>query len=104
MAVELAIETFADRVGEPFELITEAGETAEVVLSSCEPTPFTVPADWSDTVERTPFELLFHELGAERFAPQQIFTLRHAELGELELFMVPLGPDERGMRYEAVIS
>lgn len=104
MAADLVMETFGDRVGDTFELTNGAGETAEIVLSSCEPTPYTVPDEWGETVNRTPFKLLFHELGAERFAPQQIFTLRHPELGELEIFLVPLGPDERGMRYEAVIT
>jgi hypothetical protein len=30
--------------------------------------------------------------------------LGHAELGDDDLFLVPLGPDERGMRYQAVIA
>jgi hypothetical protein len=30
--------------------------------------------------------------------------VRHPDLGELSLFLVPLGPDERGARYEAVIG
>ena len=102
--MELVIETFAGRVGETFELTTEGGESVEVVLSACEETPYTLPAEWEEDVKRTPFTLLFHDSDASRYAPQQNFTLRHAELGEFELFLVPLGPDERGMRYEAVIS
>jgi hypothetical protein len=104
VAVELVIETFAERVGESFELTTGGGESIEVALSACEETPYTLPAEWKTDVERTPFSLLFHDPDASRVAPQQNFTLRHPELGEFRLFMVPLGPDERGMRYEAVIS
>jgi hypothetical protein len=54
-------------------------------------------------VGRVPFALLFH---GDPPAPvrQQICTLGHHELGRFELFLVPLGPDERGMRFEAVIS
>jgi hypothetical protein len=50
-----------------------------------------------------PVALLFH---GEPSAPvrQQICTLSHHDLGSFELFLVPLGPDERGMRLEAVIS
>ena len=53
--------------------------------------------------------------GAEQFSvlfrgPRQdtilqgIHTLRHEQLGELELFLVPIGPDAIGMRYEAVFN
>ena len=98
------METFAGRVGETFELTTSDGATVEFVLSACEETPYTLPAEWEEDVKRTPFTLLFHDADTSRYAPQQVFTLRHPELGELELFMVPLGPDEQGMRYEAVIS
>jgi hypothetical protein len=35
---------------------------------------------------------------------QQTFRLSHPELGEFDLFLVPLGPGPEGMRYEAVIS
>ncbi len=98
------METFAGRVGETFELTTGADETIEVTLSDCTETPYTLPAEWEEDVKRTPFMLLFHDPDASRVAPQQIFKLRHAELGEFELFLTPLGPDEQGMRYEAVVS
>jgi hypothetical protein len=35
--------------------------------------------------------------------PQRIYRLQQAELGTVELFIVPLGPDERGIRYQAVL-
>ena len=104
MAVELVSGTFSPHVGDAFEVEPAAGEPFEVVLSSCEETPYGSPEQWKDAIERIPFSLLFHALGAERSGPQGIYTVRHADLGELELFLVPLGPDERGMRYEAVVS
>jgi hypothetical protein len=36
--------------------------------------------------------------------PQGIQRLSHAELGELDLFLVPIGPDAQGMRYEAAFA
>jgi hypothetical protein len=36
--------------------------------------------------------------------PQRIYRLQHEELGQLELFLVPIGPDADGMCYEAVFS
>jgi hypothetical protein len=36
--------------------------------------------------------------------PQRIYRVEHAALGALDLFLVPLGPDQEGMRYEAVFT
>ena len=36
--------------------------------------------------------------------PQLIYSLEHATLGTLEVFLVPVGPDAVGMRYDAVFS
>jgi hypothetical protein len=35
---------------------------------------------------------------------QGTFTLTHDELGELELFLVPIGADAEGVRYEAAFA
>jgi hypothetical protein len=79
------------------------GEPFEAVLSSCEETPYGSPEEWQRTQNRVPFSLLFL-VDPDPGAPQQIFSMRHPDLGTFDLFLVPLGPDERGMRYEAVIS
>ncbi len=35
---------------------------------------------------------------------QRLYTLRHAELGELLLFLVPIAQDANGRTYEAVFT
>ena len=35
---------------------------------------------------------------------QQIYRISNDTLGEMDLFIVPIGPDDQGMRYEAVFS
>ena len=35
---------------------------------------------------------------------QQIFTVKSKSLGALDLFLVPVGPDEEGMLYEAIFA
>lgn len=52
---------------------------------------------------REPFTLLFRATG-ELQVSQRIFKLTHDKLGTHEIFLVPLGPDEKGMRLEAVFS
>ena len=101
MSAELTLESMRPWVGERFAVAPTQGEPFEAVLSECEPTPYGDPA--RPAAERTPFSLLFHApVGA--LVPQQICVFRHEGAGELALFVVPLGPDERGMRYEAVIA
>ncbi len=36
--------------------------------------------------------------------PQRTYVMDHNSLGRLELFLVPVGPDGQGMRYEAVFT
>lgn len=52
---------------------------------------------------RRPFSLLFRAPGPG-YLPQAIYLLVHPRMGELEIFLVPLGPDGRGMCYQAVFS
>jgi hypothetical protein len=88
----LTSEAFAGRIGEAFEVLSAEGSPLALVLSECE----------ADRYERS-FSLLFHARDG-RLEPQQTFRARHPELGEFDLFLVPLGPDEGGMRYEAIFT
>jgi hypothetical protein len=99
MAAELVIETFADRVGQSFTAApTLGGDPLELVLSECEAAPESGPPEG-----RMPFSLIFHAPGPG-YLPQQIFSVGHAELGDLDLFLVPLGPSQKGMAYQAVVN
>jgi hypothetical protein len=104
MGFEMVSETFARHIDETFELTREGGEPFEAVLSSCTESPYGSPDEWLRTIKRVPFMLVFHAEDPSRYWPQGMFTLRHRELGEFKLFMSPLGPDERGMGYQSVIS
>ncbi|GMA15235.1 hypothetical protein E5F05_01290 (plasmid) [Deinococcus metallilatus] len=50
-----------------------------------------------------PFSLLFHG-PAQPWAAQGTYHMEQAELGALDVFLVPLGPDARGMRYQAIFN
>jgi hypothetical protein len=41
---------------------------------------------------------------ASPWLPQSMYQLIHPQMGEFELFLVPIGPDSAGMRYEAAFS
>ena len=52
---------------------------------------------------RNAFSLRF--LGpVQPILPQAIYRLENAAMGPLEIFLVPLGPHQGGMRYEAVFT
>jgi hypothetical protein len=55
---------------------------------------------------RAPFAVLFHG-PLSPVLPQAIYCLEHEGFGALEIFIVPLGPDQptgTAMRYEAVFG
>jgi hypothetical protein len=101
--VQLVSGTFEPHVGERFEVVPAAGEPFAATLSRCDVTTSGDPGDWVERIGRVPFSLLFHADPGTAVS-QQTCILRHPELGELALFLVPLGPDEVGPRYEAVIG
>lgn len=53
---------------------------------------------------RQPFTLEFETGLTKQYYLQGTFVLLHPVIGELSLFMVPVGLGKTGMNYEAVIS
>jgi hypothetical protein len=53
--------------------------------------------------ERKPFSILFRG-PLDLDVAQRMFKLNHTELGAHEIFLVPIGPDKKGTRFEAVFS
>jgi hypothetical protein len=90
---ELVTGAFEPHVGTRFTATPSlGGEPIELTLSSCVESPHARPDH--------PAFSLFFESSEPHPREQQIFALRHAELGELDLFLVPVGPQE----YEAVVN
>jgi hypothetical protein len=92
---ELTLATFEPLVGDPFAL-DSGSESLELVLESA-----TAVARRTDG--RDPFSLVF--LGPPDPAlAQAMYGLGHADLGRLEIFIVPIARDAGGTRYEAIFS
>jgi hypothetical protein len=93
VSVELVTGTFEPHIGETFEATPSfSGEPLELVLTSCKESPHARPDH--------PAFSLFFDASDPDVREQQIFALEHAELGQFDLFLVPVGPQE----YEAVIN
>jgi hypothetical protein len=41
---------------------------------------------------------------SETHLPQQVYQMQHDQMGEFEIFLVPVSQNERGFRYEAVFN
>ena len=97
MLEDLTADTFSALESLTFELVSGDAvfplELVESVALSDKATPH----------GRIPFSLLFRGAPDLRLS-QRIHHLRHSELGELDIFLVPVQPDEKGALYEAVFS
>lgn len=78
--------------------------TAPLGLELIEATESTEPGGRGPAgQERRQFSLVFRG-PFEPMLPQLIYPLTHDELGSLDLFLVPIGPDQVGMRYQAAFA
>lgn len=81
-----------------FELPLEDG-SLELKLIAVD----SVTADTTEAGQAEPFSAVFETEVAES-VEQGTYTLSHSEVGEITLFIVPIGPADAGMRYEAVFT
>lgn len=101
MAVRFSEKEFSQHVNTKYHAEIDGREPLELEL--VEVTPYEnrdKPGEHSG-MER--FSLFFQG-PAEVFLPQRIYRLTHAEMGDLQLFLVPVGQNERGFRYESVFN
>ncbi len=98
----LTHEQFTERLGETFLLSLESGDRVAVQL--VEVTPFPGPEAPSSTPGRAePFSVVFRG-PPDLVVPQRIYRLENDRLGVIEIFLVPIGPDAEGMRFQAVFG
>jgi hypothetical protein len=50
-----------------------------------------------------PFSVVFRG-PREALLPQRIYRMGHEEIGAFEIFLVPIGPDDEGLLYEAIFN
>ena len=95
MPEPFTMDTFAGLEGSKFTMRYVGGQTAEIELVSV--------TDVGSSSRQMQFSLIF--LGPED-GPigQGICTLEHEKLGSLDLFLVAIGRDQRGVQYEAIFN
>jgi hypothetical protein len=99
MLETLTIETFQPRIGELFYIVVDEETRLPTKLTEVHP--------WGEGAaagrDRVPFSLVFHTV-PQAVVPQAIYRVESESMEPMEIFLAPLGPDERGMRYEAVFT
>lgn len=97
MLEDFSVTTFAEHLGETFG-VGDGSDAVDMRLVEA-----TARGSASGEESRMPFSIVFAG-PLEPVLPQRIYRFAHEELGTFELFIVPVGPDEGGMRYEAVFN
>ena len=97
-----AHDAFARHVGEAFVLQPPEGERIELELveATALPRPGPVP---DDVGRKTPFSLVF-QAHSPLDLPQRTYRLEHGTLGEFDVFLVPIGRSNAGVRLEAIFN
>ena len=101
MPEKLSKESFADLLNTKFRVLPDEENGMEVELELAELVEFPTLTHSRSDVER--FSLFFYG-PANIYMPQSTYRLAHEQLGELEIFLVPVAQEPRGFRYEAVFS
>ncbi len=96
---ELRREHFSGRLGLRFRVDRPAPADVELALVAAEP----LASGTDPQSKREPFRLIFHGPMSPWY-PQQILPLEAEGVGRLEIFLVPLGPRDGSMRYEAIFT
>jgi hypothetical protein len=90
---------FSDKVGQPFAIDEPDAPAIELTLIKAEPLPtYNLPP-----VSRAPFSLIFTTTG-DLVLMQRLYALRHAALGALPIFLVPIGKQGDTVSYQAIFN
>jgi hypothetical protein len=106
MLDKLRSDDFQPYLNQKF-VITDAGlEPIEIELIEVSDYSY---SRQQDTTKRKPFSVVFRgpkqdNEGRLSYLPQRIYRIEHEQMGTFDIFIVPIGPDDVGMRYEAVFS
>ncbi len=102
MLETFTVATFAEHRGDTFRISPDSSRSIEVEL--IEVTDLSERSGRA-TAEgrRRPFSIVFRG-PSNILLPQRIYPMEHDTIGAFDLFLVPIGPDAQGLRYEAIFT
>jgi hypothetical protein len=99
MSDAFTIDRFLPHVGEVFHVMVGDVQEMPVLLSEIS----RLATEGSRRRTREPFSLIFHAPPGSQLE-QQIYRIERPGLEPFECFLVPIGPDQFGMRFEAIYT
>ncbi len=96
---ELTHEYFEVGLNKVFRVSAGSGRALDLEL--VEVTVIGEPT--AGVTSRHSFSLIFRG-PADVLLPQSIYRFENEKVGVLEFMIVPIGPDERGLRYQAIFN
>jgi hypothetical protein len=99
MSAILTAQEFSRHLNTTFHTILDDGPAVALQLVLVKPFKHNAP-------EETGMEQFsaFFVGGLDALLPQRTYRLRHEEMGEFDIFLVPISRKEEGYRYEAVFN
>ncbi len=94
---ELTAMDFRRHVGDEFRIQYGGEQPLPIRLSAVAESPHRAAN------LREPFSLLFHG-PKDGWLRQGMYTFEHDAMGRMDIFLVPLGADAEGMRYEVIFG
>ena len=98
MSVELTEKEFSRHLNSRFKLTLQ---DQDLELELIEVKAYLPQANEQSGMER--FSIFFDGPGNIHL-PQGLYRLEHEQMGEFEIFLVPISGDQAGFRYEAVFN
>ena len=98
MSGMIKISFFEPLINQKFNI--QLANNTTLVVQLIEVTP---GKKFEKDTERDPFSVVFRG-PREITIPQGIYKIDHETAGQIEIFLVPIGPDEKGMCFEAGYS
>lgn len=95
MLETLNLSSFSEHLNTKFRIRPDESTVVETELIVAE--------DLGSTPRQERFSLIFRG-PHQPILPQMIYRIEHDVMGTLNLFLVPIGVEEDGLRYEAVFN
>jgi hypothetical protein len=93
----IKIEYFKPCINQIFQIILEEEKIIEIELIEVTKSNFFVPE------QGRPFSLIFRS-HQDILIPQNIYLLKHEQIGEFSPFITTIGLDKEGMCYEVIFA
>lgn len=94
----LTLDHFSSHVNETYSAVLNDGEIPFVLVEAR-----ALSTRPQQQAARAPFSLLFRNASSFLF-PQQIYLMRHASIGEVGIFLVPVAREREGFLYQAIFN